>query len=264
MAMIVSIIMNTRDIVIDADHILYLVAFSKDYNDGFDEVDSDSEADFVGFGEETVEIDLTPYKKHFKAIIEDYITTAEVESIAYNWTIGKIRVILSDHKNFRYDIYPEYKAKRETKNPLLSSLKKWAMKKYHFEKNTEADEVVSYYVKKGGLGFTTDKDLFKGVAGRWFNSHYKHRYWVKTSKEDAHKFMLMQVLAGDPVDEIPALPRVGLLTAKKLLDKFGWDWKGVVKAYESKGFDEDYAILTRNLVDMNIWHPKKGITLWKK
>ena len=65
------------------------------------------------------------------------------------------------------------------------------------------------------------------------------------------------------VDNIPGLPRVAEATAIKLLDKFGWDWDGVVKAYESKGLTEKDAILTKRLTSMEQWTPKKGVKLWK-
>jgi len=154
-----------RDVCIDSDHILYSVTESNDYKGNLG-------------GRGIGKIDLTPYKEHFKRIVDDYVTTAEIESICYGWTIGKVRVILSDHTNFRYELFPEYKSGRPPPPKLRKRLKKWAMKEYHFEPNTEADDVVAYYVRKGGIGFTTDKDLFNGVEGLWFNCHYKHRCWI--------------------------------------------------------------------------------------
>jgi len=250
--------MKTRDIIIDADHILFLVAHSKTYQSGFDEIlDGDDD-----WGDDP-KIDMKPYKEHFKSIVRDYVETAEVESICYNWNIGKVRVVISDKRNFRYDIYPEYKAKRAEKSEILSKLKKWAMKKYQVEPNTEADDVVAYYVRKGGLGFTTDKDLFAGVAGIWFNSHYKHRSWIKTSEKDAEHFFKMQVLAGDSVDEIPALSGVGLPTAKKLLDKHGDSWDDILRIYLDRGYTKEYMVTMTRLVCMSQWTPKHGVRLWE-
>lgn len=253
----------TRDIVIDADHILFLVCNSKDHKDGF-ESDDDSEVVEFDFSKtKSKKLDLSVYKKHFKQIIDDYVETAEVESICYNWTIGKLRVILSDKTNFRYEIFPEYKNKRPEKNEIMSQLKKWAMKKYHFEPNTEADDVVAYYVRKGGLGFTTDKDLFKGVAGIWFNSHYMHRRWIRTNDEEANKFFMCQSLSGDGVDGIPAIAGIGLVKAKNHLEKVGYSWDEALKFYISKGHDKDYMQTMVRLVAMNQWTPKKGVQLWK-
>jgi len=250
--------LKTRDLIIDADHILFLVAHSKSYDSGFDEIlESDDD-----WGEDA-KIDMRPYKEHFKAIVKDYELTAEVESICYGWELGKTRVIISDDTNFRYDLYPEYKASRTEKSEVLSKLKKWAKKKYQCEPNTEADDVVAYYVRKGGVGVTTDKDLLYGVAGIWYNSHFKHKCWIRTNKKDALYFFKCQSLAGDTVDEIPALPRVGLATARKLLKKYGEKWSDILRVYKDYGFDKEYMVMNTRLVCMTQWSPKKGIKLWE-
>ena len=255
--------MKKRDIVIDADHILFNVTESKTYKDGLD-------GDVVG------KIDLDPYKRHFESIVNDYILTAEVESIAYGWKIGKVRVILSDHTNFRYDIFPEYKNGRPPTPKLRKRLKKWAMKKYHFEPNTEADDVVAYYVRKGAIGFTTDKDLLYGVEGMWYNSHYMHNCWVHTNKEDAEFFFKMQVLGGDSGDDIPSLDGIALGKAEKLLIKYGDDWGTILKIFKDPKMipsingkdrnsfhDKDYMVCMTRLVCMSQWTPKHGVRLWK-
>jgi 5'-3' exonuclease len=251
---------NIRDLIIDADHILFLVCFSKTYDNGFEDIDSGESYDDFG---KTPKLDLTPYKKHFKAIINDYIETAEVESIAYGWTLGKTRVILSDYTNFRYDIYPDYKAKRVEKSDIMKKLKKWALKKYQVEPNTEADDVVAYYVRKGGIGVTTDKDLLYGVEGKWFNAHFKHRSWITTSKKDAEYFFKVQCLAGDPVDEIPALSGVAHATAKKLMKKYGESWNDLLQIYLDRGYTKEYFVTMVRLVCMTQWSPKHGIRLWE-
>lgn len=253
---------KVRDIVIDADHILFFVAEANVYK-----------SELGGKSISKKKESLNKYKEHFKKIIADYVTTAEVESIAYNWTIGKTMVILSDDTNFRYDIYPEYKAKRSEKKGILKRLKKWAMKEYIYEPNTEADDVVAYYVKNGALGFTTDKDLFKGVAGIWYNTHYKHRCWVRTNKKDALRFFKCQILAGDPVDEIPSLDGIGLIKAERLMLKYGSSFKDILEIFKDKNkvlgkvprkqdYSEDYMKTMVRLVCMTQWTPKNGVVLW--
>ena len=252
---------KVKDIIIDADHIAFFVAESNIYKDAIDDLSSDDFDESDDFGV-PAKIDLKPYKKHFKRIIEDYVTTAEVESICYGWTIGKVKVVLSDVRNFRYELYPEYKSKRPSENAVRSKLRKWARKKYICEPNTEADDVVAYYVRKGGIGFTTDKDLFNGVKGLWFNTHYKHRSWVRTSRKEAEYFFKCQVLAGDGVDGIPSLKGVGLKTAQKLLNKHGERWNDILKIFEARGYTKDYMVTMTRLVAMNQWSPKHGIKLW--
>ena len=255
---------KVRDIVIDSDHILYNVLESKQYK-------NDLGGKAIG---KSKKIDLKPYQEHFMSIVEDYITTAEVESICYNWTIGKVRVILSDHSNFRYSLYSEYKSNRPPSPKLRKRLKKWAMKKYHFEPNTEADDVVAYYVRKGAIGFTTDKDLFKGVKGIWYNSHYMHRCWVRTTEQDAELFFKKQILAGDGVDGIPSISGVGLATAEKLMLKYGDSYQDILSIFQDptkvlgkkhrlESHTKDYMVTMTRLVCMSQWSPKKGIKLWE-
>ena len=242
---------EVKDIVIDADHVAFNVADSKTHSDG-------------GVGGEIVgKIDMKPYIRHFKAIIDDYVTTAEVESIAYGYDIGNIIVVMSDVTNFRYDVYPEYKNKRPPNHKVRSKLRKWARKHYYFEENTEADDVVAYLVRNGALGFTTDKDLFKGVKGIWFNAHFMHRCWIRTTEAEAEYFFKCQILAGDSVDGIPSISGVGIKTAEKLLAKYGESWDNIVQIFKDKGYDKEYMITMTRLVCMSQWTPKKGIKLWK-
>jgi len=253
-----------RDIVIDADHILFMVTESQEYKAGLD----------GGRELDDVVVKLKPYKEHFKRIVADYVATAEVESIAHDWTIGKTRVILSDETNFRYALYPDYKKGRPPPPELRQRLKKWAVKKYTVFPNTEADDVVAYYVRKGGIGFTTDKDLFKGVAGLWFNTHYKHRTWSEPSKAEALWFFKCQCLAGDRVDGIPALAGIGLVKADQLLKKYGSTWNDILNIYldnkkvlgktpRKEAYTKEYMETMVRLVCMTQWAPLKGIELWK-
>lgn len=254
--------METRDIVIDGDHILYKVTESQLYKNGLGG---------KAIGEK---LDMTQYKEHFMRIVEDYVLTAEVESICYKWVIGKVIVVMSDNTNFRYSLYPEYKKDRPSSPELRKKLKKWAMKKYHFEPNTEADDVVAYWVRKGAIGFTTDKDLFKGVKGIWYNAHYSHMCWVRTTKEEAEHFFKCQILAGDLGDGIPSIDGVGLKTAEKLMLKYGNSYQDILSIFQDPSkvlgkkhrpvaHTKDYMVTMTRLVCMSQWSPKKGIQLWE-
>lgn len=226
---------------------------------------------------------LKPYKDKFKALVQ------EVENeISANFVgqVKGIKVILSDpNSNFRYDIYPEYKGERPPRGELFYRLRDWAVKKYGYIKHIEADDHVAYLVgKKNWIGASMDKDLWKGVSGDWFNTHFMSRTFTYTSPKQAQDFTLIQTLTGDPTDNIKALPKkagdkmipidglpegqrqpfkVTEKVAIELLDKFGWDDEGVLAIFESKGFGEKERTLNRRLIGMDQWHPKKGIRLWE-
>ena len=110
-----------------------------------------------------------------------------------------IKVILSDpNGNFRYDIYPEYKGERPKRSALWYRLHKWGIKKYGYTKGIEADDEVAYLVrKKNYIGASMDKDLWRGVAGTWFNVYHTKRHITHLSEGEARNFNLTQVLSGD-------------------------------------------------------------------
>lgn len=271
-----------KDIYVDADHLIYFVAMANSHKTPFDEIDGDIKDD-------TFKVPLKPYKKHFKELVKDYYETVEVESIAHDWKPGKMRLVFSDPKgNFRYDLYPDYKSGRDQdKGKIFYRLRKWAHKKYGYAKGVEADDVVGHYAREGAVVITTDKDVFKGCPGIFFNCHQDHRRWVYTTPEEAHHFNLVQTLAGDSTDTIPGLPGVGIGTAEKLLgDTHTWEavvniYKGVplhdgapfytaagkesavLKKIRAANLTEKDAILTRRLIGLDQWTPEGGVKLWK-
>ena len=85
-----------------------------------------------------------------------------------------------------------------------------------------------------------------------------------TNKRGGRRFTLLQTLTGDRVDEIVGIYGIAEAKGTKLLDKYGWCWEGVVKAYESKGLTRADAILNRRLVDMSQWSPEEGISIWEE
>ncbi len=244
-------------ICIDADHILYAVASDP------------SQAFTPSLGGKSLKVtdgkaELKKLKAKFMAVVEEYEKLAQVESIAYKWTTGETMIVIGDKSNFRYDIYPDYKGNRKGRpmSEQFKKLRKWARKKFSPKQNVEADDVVAYYVRKGAIGFSGDKDLLKGVPGIWFDCYYTRKHWVRTSKEDAHHFNLLQYLAGDRGDNIKGMPRIGMPTAENILVSQGHSWEGVVKAYITAGLTEEDAILTRRLISMEQWTPKGGLKLF--
>ena len=227
---------------------------------------------------------LARYKERFKLLVQDI--EDEISAIMVGEVKG-IKVILSDpDTNFRYDIYPDYKGNRDSgdRGPLFYRLRKWALKHYGYVKNVEADDVVSHYVRKGAIGASMDKDMLRGVAGIWFDTYNTRRTINVVALGEACNFNLIQTLMGDTTDNIKALPKkagdpmipcilpegvkrqpfkVTEPLAIKILDEFGWNFEGVIKGFESKGFGKKEAILNRRLICLNQWSPKGGVKLFK-
>jgi DNA polymerase-1 len=247
-----------KQVVIDADFLIFRVTEGKNTKMTMFQKRGKS------ISKKKYEEPLEPYIRDFHSRVESMMDQIAVQTICEDWKLAKDPLIVfSDpNGNFRYELEPNYKGNRKgsERSELYYRLRKWATKKFFYGKNLEADDVVSYYVRdKNYLGVTFDKDMLHGVAGIWYNPHEKHLCMVKTTHEEAERFCLMQTLAGDPVDNIKGLPRVGLPTAKKLLDEHGWDWNGVVSAYESKGLTKKDAVLARRLIGMDqVKVSKKG------
>ena len=214
---------------------------------------------------------LVVLQRVFKTLQEAIKTTGQdiedeiaIEVLGKYKIKGKPILAFSDpYTNFRYEIYPEYKANRKSgdRGPLFYRLRKWALKKYGYVKNTEGDDVVAHYVRKGYIGATFDKDLLSGCHGVWFDVYHTRRHIKETSRIEARNFNLIQQCTGDLVDNIKGIPRVGEKTAIKLLDEYGWTNCAVIQIYKDKGLTEEDALLTRRLVCMKQWSPKKGVKL---
>lgn len=197
------------------------------------------------------------------AYVDDFIF-----SLCKKFKTEAYQIVFSPRRNFRYEIFPAYKANRSgTRKPLgLSGIIKETRQRHPslLEEGIEADDLIGILCTKdpeNTIAISGDKD-FATLPITWYNFL---RDELKTfTEEEANRNHLTQTLMGDSVDGYKGLKGVGIKTAIKLLDKHGWNWEGVVKIYESKGQTEDEALLTARLA--YILRDKdftdKKVTLW--
>ena len=133
-----------------------------------------------------------------------------------------VEVWLSGPKNFRYGIYPEYKANRITaKRPQWEhEVKKHLVREWGAEwsKDCEADDMLGVrqmQLLPDSCICTIDKDLDQ-IPGPHYNFVKKEQYYV--TPEEATRFFYYQCLVGDTADGIKGVPGIGPVKAKKLLD----------------------------------------------
>ena len=169
-------------------------------------------------------------------------------------------------ENFRYEVFPEYKANRTGRAPAgLSQLKEDLAKKYNGVINTkwEADDMVVYLMDKFPEKYilcAIDKDVLNSVEGRNFNYYESALYkiemkWVDIDRHTTLIWRYLQTLMGDKIDNIIGLKGIGPKKAEKILAGcFSHKelWEAVCKAYESKGRTKDEALMNLNLVDMKL------------
>lgn len=138
----------------------------------------------------------------------------EVNVTAYNLYVGK-------GKSHRFSFYPEYKANR-VNNVLpyfFNDLKEYVITSYNtiVFHGIEADDVVAVHHTPGEtLLCHIDKDLNQ-LAGLHFN--YNTFEFYEVSPEEAERFLYIQVLAGDSIDNIKGCPKIGVKKADKILKK---------------------------------------------
>jgi DNA polymerase-1 len=145
----------------------------------------------------------------------------------------------SAKKNFRNDIYSEYKANRtETPEDLIPQFEyiRKAVKAFSLPSieliNYEADDLLATYAKKivaAGAKVTvisSDKDLMQLVSEK-IRLYDPMKNKVLGEKEVFEKFGVkpnqvidVQSLAGDSSDNIPGVPGIGIKTAAELINKY--------------------------------------------
>ena len=145
----------------------------------------------------------------------------------------------SARKNFRNDIYREYKANRseapEDLIPQFEYIRK-SVKAFNLPSiellNYEADDLIATYAKKiikAGAKVTvisSDKDLMQLVSDD-IRLYDPMKSKILGEKEVIEKFGVkpnqvidVQSLAGDSSDNIPGVPGIGIKTASELIKKY--------------------------------------------
>jgi DNA polymerase-1 len=183
----------------------------------------------------------------------------------------------SAKKNFRNDIYSEYKANRtETPEDLIPQFEyiRKAVKAFSLPSieliNYEADDLLATYAKKivaTGAKVTvisSDKDLMQLVSKK-IRLYDPMKNKVLGEKEVFEKFGVkpnqvidVQSLAGDPSDNIPGVPGIGVKTAAELINKYktldvllkNIDEIPQTKRRETLLANKDKAILSKKLVTL--------------
>ena len=183
---------------------------------------------------------------------------------------------LSPLINYRYRIWPEYKANRKDKRrPMcLQALKEWMSSEYEtFQRpDIEADDVLGilatspYIVKGRKIVVSVDKD-FKGVPCEYYNTN--EGQLVEITEPQANKWHMLQTLMGDSADGYPGCPKCGPKGAEKVLadaETYEDMWPLVVAAYEKQGLGEEYALTMARLARIcrrdDYDFKKKEVILW--
>ena len=190
----------------------------------------------------------------------------------------------SARKNFRNEIYEDYKANRteapEDLVPQFEYIRK-SVEAFNVVSaemlNYEADDLIATYtehiLKKGAKVtiISADKDLMQLVKPgvRLYDPMKSKVLGNKEVKEkfgvEPNKVIDVQALAGDASDNIPGVPGIGIKTAAELINKYKSLEKLLEKASEIPQNkrretilqNKDKALLSRKLVELKIDVPVK-------
>jgi DNA polymerase-1 len=168
---------------------------------------------------------------------------------------------ISGDNNFRYRIYPEYKANRkdQVRPRWLEDCKEHLVVKWGAEVTDgfEADDAMAIEATEtpGSTICSIDKDL-RQIPGRHFN-------WVKqeitdvSESEGIYNFY-WHVLVGDSADNIKGCPKIGPVKATKMLSSWEapQEWFEIVR----NAYNDDSLFLLNGQL---IWLWRKENDIWR-
>lgn len=175
----------------------------------------------------------------------------------------------TDKSNFRFELYPEYKAGRKSKPRHYDLIRSHLLEVHGAEQayGQEADDLLGIAQSQGTdtIICTIDKDLDQ-VPGMHFNWVRGQLYEV--NEEQGNRSFYTQILTGDKVDNIPGIPKCGPVSAARYLaglstasDLHTQTTAVYAKYYAAEG-DQGIAIHTRNAKllwirrhEQEIWQP---------
>jgi DNA polymerase-1 len=181
-----------------------------------------------------------------------------VDQILVNTEATEFRLFLTGKDNFRYKIYPEYKAHRPKEKPVwLEAIREYLKATFNAEviDGQEADDALGINQTEETVICSIDKDLLM-IPGRHYN-FVKDEY-MEVSKEAAIKHFYMQCLQGDRADNIKGIPGIGVKKAEKLLDGLVTEQELFNKVREAYSNDEEFLMNGRVL-----WIRQKENEDWK-
>jgi 5'-3' exonuclease len=153
---------------------------------------------------------------------------------------SEFSIFLSGDNNFRYDIYPEYKANMTQPKPRhLKALKEYLVTTYEalVSDGCEADDLLGIEQCKGGdtIICSIDKDL-RMIPGKHYSFEISGKItrgpragkpWVRpmemvtVSEADGLRKFYYQLLVGDRTDNVMGAAGVGPVTADRILASCG-------------------------------------------
>jgi 5'-3' exonuclease len=140
-----------------------------------------------------------------------------VDQILVNTEATEYRLFLTGKNNFRYSIYPEYKAHRPTEKPFwLEKCRQYLIATFNAEviDGQEADDALGIAQTEDTIICSIDKDLLM-IPGRHYN--FVKDEFQEVTNDSGMRHFYMQCLTGDRSDNIKCIENIGPKKAEKIL-----------------------------------------------
>lgn len=170
------------------------------------------------------------------------------------------KVFLSGDGNFRYKVFPEYKANR-----LKSKRPKWEkeVRSYleiewnaELSQGCEADDMMGVSANENTVICTIDKDLDQ-IPGLHYN--FVKDWLYDVSPEKARYNFYYQLLVGDTADGIKGVPGIGPKKAQAILGQCETERELFEACREAYGNDDELAM---NAKCLHVWRKIGDIWKW--
>lgn len=140
-----------------------------------------------------------------------------IDNILVSTEATEYRLFLTGKNNFRYTIYPEYKAHRPKEKPFwLEKCRQYLIATFNAEvvNGQEADDALGIAQTEDTIICSIDKDLLM-IPGRHYN--FVKDEFQEVTNDSGMRHFYMQCLTGDRSDNIKGIEQIGPKKAEKIL-----------------------------------------------
>lgn len=182
----------------------------------------------------------------------------EIDYLIDKLKADKVIVALSSKNNFRKTVLPTYKSNRKKiRKPIIyKNLLEWTNNNYECfsHEGLEGDDVMGILATSGEIQdelilVSSDKDM-KTIPANHIGLDEDDKVSSITPKEADYWFM-MQTLTGDSTDGYSGCPKIGKVSAQRILADVKHDinlmWEKVVDTYKKAKLTEEDALVQSRL-----------------
>tara|TARA_R100000808_G_scaffold1960_3_gene8337 strand:- start:9206 stop:9964 length:759 start_codon:yes stop_codon:yes gene_type:complete len=180
-----------------------------------------------------------------------------IADLKENLKATEAELFLSGKKNFRHDLFEDYKANRKTvrKPMILPALREHLLEKWSasIEEGIEADDLIGIAATSpeanGSIVVSVDKD-FKAIPCKLYNPDKPELGVEDITEGAADRHHMFQTLVGDSSDNYKGCPSVGPVKANKILDDCDGAeeiWEAVLKNFDKAGLSSKHALVQARL-----------------